>query len=199
MIRRRRRPAAAAALAVAAALALGGCTATDQLASDFRSGDGAGTGDARVTKFPAGERGDPVSFHARDTSGADVTAEQFRGKVLVVNFWYAACGPCRLEAKDLREVSAATTDTATIVGVDTRDSADSARAFVDAYDIPYANVLDVEDNAVQLAFAARTAPNTTPSTLVLDPEGRVSSRILGPVDPSTLTTLIAAAAATPSA
>jgi peroxiredoxin len=185
-----RRPLAAA-LAVAAVLALGGCTATDELASDFRSGDGAAAGDARVTEFPVGERGDPISFRAPDESGAEVTAEQFRGKVLVVNFWYAACGPCRLEAKDLREVSAATTDTATFLGVDTRDSADSVRAFVDTYDIPYANVLDVEDNAVQLAFAARTAPNTTPSTLVLDPEGRVSSRILGPVDPST--------AATPSA
>lgn len=195
---RRRRPAAAAVLAVAAALALGGCTGTDQLASDFRSGDGAGTGDARVTEFPAGERGDPVSFHARDTSGADVTAEQFRGKVLVVNFWYAACGPCRAEAADLREVSTATTDSAVFLGVNTQDSAASADAFVATYDIPYENVLDVEDNAVQLAFAARTAPNATPSTLVLDPEGRVSSRILGPVDPSTLTTLIAAAgAATP--
>jgi len=192
-----RRSLVAAALAVAAALTLGGCTATDELASDFRSGDGGGAGPARVTEFPVGERGDPISFRAPDASGADVTAEQFRGKVLVVNFWYAACGPCRLEAKDLREVSAATTDTATFLGVDTRDSADSVRAFVDTYDIPYANVLDVEDNAVQLAFAARTAPNATPSTLVLDPEGRVSSRILGPVDPSTLTTLIATAAATP--
>jgi hypothetical protein len=47
---------------------------------------------------------------------------------------------------------------------------------------------------VQLAFADRTAPNTTPSTLVLDPEGRVSARILGVVDPGTLTALIATAA-----
>ncbi|MBF4618845.1 MULTISPECIES: TlpA family protein disulfide reductase [Clavibacter] len=192
-----RRPLVAAALALAAALTLGGCTATDQLASDFHTGDGAGSRDDRVTEFPVGERGDPISFRAPDASGAEVTAEQFRGKVLVVNFWYAACGPCRLEAKDLREVSAATTDTATFLGVDTSDSADTVTSFVDAYDIPYANVLDVEDNAVQLAFAARTAPNATPSTLVLDPEGRVSARILGPVDPSTLTTLIATAAATP--
>jgi peroxiredoxin len=193
-----RRPAAAA-LAVVTALALGGCSAADELASEFRSGDGGGSGGARVTEFPLGERGDPISFRAPDSSGTDVTAEQFRGKVLVVNFWFAGCGPCRLEAKDLREVSASTTDTASFLGVDTRDSADSVRAFVESYEIPYENVLDVEDNAVQLAFAARTAPNATPSTVVLDPEGRVSSRILGPVDPSTLTTLIATAAATPSA
>ncbi|MBM7411408.1 peroxiredoxin [Clavibacter michiganensis] len=194
MIRR----TAAAALVLAAALALGGCTATDQLASDFRSGDGAGngtvSGDGRVTEFAADDRGEPVSFTAEDPTGATVTAEQFRGKVLVVNFWYAECGPCRVEAADLRQVSAATADTATFLGVNTRNSAASVDAFVRTFDIPYANVLDGQDSAVQLAFAARTAPNTTPSTLVLDPEGRVSARILGVVDAGTLTELIATVA-----
>jgi peroxiredoxin len=191
-----RRAAAVATLALAAALVLSGCTATDELAQSFRSGDSTGkvSGAGRVTEFPPGERGDPVSFSAPDTSGQTVTADQFRGKVLVVNFWYAECGPCRAEAKDLREVSAASTDTATFLGVDVRDSAASVDAFVQTYGIPYENVLDVEDDAVQLAFAARTAPNMTPSTLVLDPDGRVSARILGPVDPGTLTALIATAA-----
>ncbi len=128
-----------------------------------------------------------------------MTAEQFRGKVLVVNFWYAECGPCRLEAKDLNKVSEATTDTAAFLGVNTRDSAANADAFVRTFGVPYDTVLDVEDNSVQLAFADRTAPNATPSTIVLDPEGRVSARILGLVDTSTLTTLIATAAATPPA
>lgn len=193
MIRR----ALAAFLAVVAALALAGCTASDDLAQRSRSAADTGTvsGDGRVTEFASGDRGDPVSFTAQDPAGATVTAEQFRGRVLVVNFWYSECGPCRVEAKDLREVSAATADTATFLGVNTRNSAASVDAFVRTFQIPYENVLDVEDSAVQLAFAARTAPNTTPSTLVLDPEGRVSARILGVVDPGTLTALIATAAA----
>jgi peroxiredoxin len=194
-----RRPVAAA-LAVVTALVLGGCTATDDLAERSRSASGTGTvsGEGRVTEFAAGERGDPVSFTAQDTAGVTVTAEQFRGRVLVVNFWYAECGPCRVEADDLREVSAATADTATFLGVNTRNSPASVDAFVDTFDIPYENVLDVEDSAVQLAFAARTAPNTTPSTLVLDAEGRVSARVLGVVDPGTLTALIATAATPPA-
>lgn len=140
-----------------------------------------------------------MAFVSDDTAGTAVTAEQFRGKVLVVNFWYAECGPCRLEAKDLNEVSAATTDTAMFLGVNTRDSAANADAFVRAFDVPYDTVVDAQDSSVQLAFAERTAPNATPSTIVLDPEGRVSARILGLVDPSTLTTSIATAAATPPA
>jgi peroxiredoxin len=191
-----RRAAALAALVLAVGVAVSGCTAGDDLAQQFRSGDGKGyvSGDGRVTEFAVGDRGEPVSFASEDASGATVTAEQFRGRVLVVNFWYAECGPCRLEAEDLREVSAATTDTATFLGVNTRDSAANVEAFVQTFEVPYENVLDVEDSAVQLAFADRTAPNATPSTIVLDPEGRVSARILGLVDQSTLRALIATAA-----
>ncbi|MEW5096563.1 TlpA family protein disulfide reductase [Clavibacter michiganensis] len=195
------RPASLLAGALVLVAALSGCTASDDLAQQFRSGDGKGyiSGDGRVTESSVEDRGEPVTFASDDTAGTTVTAEQFRGKVLVVNFWYAECGPCRLEAKDLNKVSEATTDTAAFLGVNTRDSAANADAFVRTFGVPYDTVLDVEDNSVQLAFADRTAPNATPSTIVLDPEGRVSARILGLVDPSTLTTLIATAAATPPA
>ncbi|MBD5380322.1 MAG: TlpA family protein disulfide reductase [Clavibacter sp.] len=115
----------AAAVALVAAIALAGCTATDDLAQRSRSGDGVMSGDGRVTEFTSDDRGEPVSFTAEDPAGATVTADQFRGKVLVVNFWYAECGPCRVEAADLRDVSAATADTATFLGVNTRNSAAS--------------------------------------------------------------------------
>ena len=196
-----RRPASLLAGALVLAAALSGCTASDDLAQRFRSGDGKGyiSGDGRVTEFGVEDRGGPVTFTTADTAGTTVTADQFRGKVLVVDFWYAECGPCRLEARDLNRVSAETTDTAAFLGVNTRDSAANADAFVRTFGVPSDTVLDVEDSSVQLAFADTTAPNATPSTIVLDREGRVSARILGLVDPSTLTTLITAAAATPTA
>jgi thiol-disulfide isomerase/thioredoxin len=195
------RPASLLASALVLAAALSGCTASDDLAQQFRSGDGKGyiSGDGRVTEFSAEDRGEPVAFASEDTSGGTVTADEFRGKVLVVNFWYSECGPCRLEAEDLNGVSTATIDTAAFLGVNTRDSAANADAFIRTFDVPYDTVLDVEDSSVQMAFADKTAPNATPSTIVLDPEGRVSARILGLVDPSTLATLIATAAATPPA
>ena len=48
-----------------------------------------------------------------------------------------------------------------------------------------------EDGAVKLAFAERTPINATPTTLVLDGEGRVAARIIGQLpDASILTTLV---------
>lgn len=168
----------------------------DSLAQQYKSGDTKNyiSGDGAVTEFAAKDRGEPVEFTTTDLSGKTLTAEKLRGKVAVLNFWYASCAPCRAEAKDLAKVSSSTADTATFVGVNVRDSATTADAFVRTFNVPYDNVTDYDSGAVQLAFAGRNAPNSTPATIVLDKQGRVSSRILGQINASVLATLVEDAA-----
>jgi hypothetical protein len=48
-----------------------------------------------------------------------------------------------------------------------------------------------QDGAIKLAFAERTPINATPTTLVIDKEGRVAARIIGQLlDASILETLV---------
>ncbi len=173
-------------------LTMAGCTQSDGLAAQYRAGDTKNyiSGDGAVTEFPAKDRGDQITFTTKDLDGKAITAKQFRGKPLVLNFWYASCAPCRAEADDLAAVSQDTADEARFIGVNVRDSAGTADAFVRSYKVPYDNVVDAESGAVQLAFAGRTAPNSTPSTIVLDSNGRVSARILGPINQNVLATLV---------
>jgi peroxiredoxin len=180
----------AGALAIAA---LAGCS-NDALAKQYADGSGknyiAGSG---VTEVKASDRGKPIEFTAQTADGHTVSASQFRGQVLVLNFWYAQCGPCRIEAKDLQKISQQFDGKgATFLGVNTRDSTHDVKSFDKAFGVTYDSILDAADGSVQLAFSGSMRPNATPTTIVLDKQGRVAARIEGPINdqPSTLTTLI---------
>lgn len=170
------------ALAATAVLLLAGCTPADPLADEYADGSGQGyiTGDGAFTEIPPAERGDSITFEGPAVSGGTVSSDQFDGEVYVVNFWYASCPPCRVEAPDLAAVSA-DYDDVPFLGVNTYDAADVAKLFETKFGIPYDSVLDAGSASVQLAFAGsgEYAPNAVPTTLVVDREGRVAARISG--------------------
>ncbi|WP_209560233.1 TlpA disulfide reductase family protein [Frigoribacterium sp. PvP032] len=190
----------AVAAASALALVLTGCTAqSDPLAEQYRAGgtenyiSGAGT----VTERPMSERTDPVEFTGTTDEGDEFSRADHDGEVVVLNFWYASCPPCRKEAPDLQQLSVDFADQGVqFVGVNVRDQADTARAFAEKFDITYPSIVDTNDGAVQLALAGTIAPNAVPTTIVLDKQGRIAARVLGGLDgPSTLKTLISDAVA----
>ena len=182
-----------ATLAAVATLALTGCT-NDPLAEQYREGSGKGyiAGDGSWTEIPADERDESIEFSGVDQNGDPVSSDDFAGEVLVVNFWYAACAPCRAEAPDLVELSGEYADKgANFLGVNVRDQAETAIAFDETYGIQYPSIIDTNDGAVKLAFSGSVPPNAVPTTLVLDAEGRIAARIVGQLrDPSILDTLI---------
>lgn len=185
--------AGAAVLAAAVVMTLAACT-NDPLAEQYRAGDNKGyiAGDFAVDEIPAAERGEPVEFAATTESGDPVGSADYLGGVLVVNFWYAACGPCRAEAEDLEEayVSFAGEDVA-FLGINTIDSAEAAAAFAETYGVTYPSAIASETPDIKLAFAEKTPIQATPTTLVLDAEGRVAARIIGQLpDASILKTLV---------
>jgi thiol-disulfide isomerase/thioredoxin len=167
---------------VAAALLLSGCSANDPLAEQYQSGSGQGyvSGDG-LEEIRPGDRDAPVAFEGESIEGETVGSAELAGSVTVVNFWYAACPPCRLEAPILAQLSEEYDDVA-FVGVNTRDYADQARIFEQEYGIGYPSILDVDSASVQLAFAGEVPPNAVPTTLVLDREGRVAARISGVIE-----------------
>jgi len=178
---------------VAGALALvvlSGCASADGVAVDYGDGQGYVSGDGAYLEIPAADRGAPVDFSGPSIDGTEIGSAELAGQVAVVNFWYAGCPPCRLEAPDLAELSVELDDVP-FVGVNVYDTSDVARVFNEENDIAYPSILDVASGAVQLAFAGSVAPNAVPTTLVLDREGRVAARISGLLrDPDILRSMI---------
>ncbi|MDJ0348880.1 TlpA disulfide reductase family protein [Cryobacterium sp. PH29-G1] len=181
-----------AGLAVGALL-LSGCS-SDPLAEQYREGSSKGfiAGDGSVTEIAVANRGQAIEFSGVTETGETVTSADQLGEVLVVNFWYASCAPCRAEASDLQDINEQFENQgASFLGVNVRDQAPNAIAFNETYGVTYPSVLDVDAGAMQLAFSGSIPPNAVPTTLVLDAEGRVAARILGQVSsPSILETLI---------
>ncbi|MBO9627339.1 MAG: TlpA family protein disulfide reductase [Microbacterium sp.] len=190
---RLRRGAVGAALAAVFVVGLTAC-APDAVSDSFLSGDNTGyvAADGAVVEIPVADRGEPVSFGGVTESGEKFDSADIAGQVAVVNFWYAGCAPCRVEAGALEEVwQKFDGQGVSFIGVNTRDQADTAKAFSDEYGVTYPSLIDVDTAEAKLAFAAAVPIQATPTTLVLDKQGRVAARIIGPIDsPSILSTLV---------
>ena len=183
----------AVAVATASVVLLAACTASDPLAEQYGGGTDQGwvSGDGSTVELPPDARGEPVVFEGVDEQGDPISSGDYLGDVYVVNFWWAACPPCRVEAPDLVAVAEDYADVP-FLGVNTQDGPGQALTFAEEFGVPYPSILDADDAAVQLAFAGSgMPPNAVPSTLVLDREGRVAARISGLVrDASILAAMI---------
>jgi thiol-disulfide isomerase/thioredoxin len=180
----------------ASLLALGllaGC-ANDPLAEQYSDGTQANyiSGEGVYKEFTPEQRTEPVEFSSVTDTGEDVSSADYAGSVYVVNFWFAGCPPCRLEAPDLQELSETYAEQGvSFLGVNTYDQPDTALAFARKFGVTYPSVIDANDVSVQYAFSGSVPPNAVPTTLVVDREGRVAARWSGLIsDPSIVAAMI---------
>lgn len=181
------------ATVIAAALLLSGCAA-DPLAEQYSEGADSGyaSADRTISEFAPADRGETVVFDGTTDAGLTVFSDDYVGEVLVVNFWYAACAPCRVEAPDLAALSAKYQDAgASFLGVNVYDQPETSLAFARKFNIAYPSIIDANSGTVRLAFAGHAPPSAVPTTLVLDKQGRVAARFIGLIEaPSILDTII---------
>ena len=172
-----------AVMMVLASLVTVSCTSTsDALAEQYRDGSGANyiSGDGAITVLAPESRSDSVQFEGDLDTGEFFSSSVYAGSVMVVNFWYAGCPPCRVEAADLESLHQQfLLDGVAFVGVNIFDQAPTALTFANEFGVSYGSIMDVETGSVRLAFAGQVAPNAVPTTLVLDKQSRVSARISG--------------------
>lgn len=175
---------------IAVALLVAGCGGSAEAEAGSVPEAGYVAGDGSIVLVPPSER-----VAAPDVVGPTLDGETFRladhrGDVVVLNVWASWCAPCRAEAPTLAALSEELqAQGVTFVGLDTRDSDASARAFIDRFGIDYANVID-RDGQLQLLFSDTLPPQAIPSTLVIDREGRVAGRVLGKASESALRGMI---------
>ena len=183
------------AVGMAAVLTLGvaACSSDpNSVAAQARAGDRKGfvSGDGTVERVAGDKRDQPVVLRGTTVDGKAWALDQARGKVVVLNVWGSWCGPCVAEAGDLQKVWSTYSHAGKpvqFVGLDFKEGADAGAAFLRSRGITYPS-LGYDGGAPVLALRGK-AP-TVPTTLVLDQRGRIAARVLGPVNPSTLSGLV---------
>jgi len=161
--------------------------------SDDTDGDlGVSPGLAR---FAEADRKDAPSIAGPVVSGSGRASISHPGSVVVVNVWQSTCGPCRGEADELEAAARTTREEAVFVGLDVVDQRSAAQAFLRTSRSSYAHIFDPDAQQL-LKFNGVLPVQAIPSTAVIDKQGRIAARVIGPVSARTLTQLVAEAAAT---
>jgi thiol-disulfide isomerase/thioredoxin len=183
-----------ATLVLGTTLLISGCASgTDGLSQQFRNGDNKNyiQGDGTISEWAKSSRQAPVVWKGVPENGGVLGSANLTGVVTVLNFWYAGCAPCRAESKDLVALSEEfAKQHVQFIGVNVRDTASTAKAFERNFGVTYPSIIDNNTGSVVLAFTGIVSPQAVPTTLVIDKQGRVSSRILGRIEKGTLKALI---------
>jgi thiol-disulfide isomerase/thioredoxin len=114
----------------------------------------------------------------KDLQGGDQRLDQWRGKVVVVNFWATWCPPCREEIPGLIDVQRRLGPNGVqIVGI-AIDSADNTREYASNIGINYPIVLGGMET-IDLVRALGNKAGGLPFTVILNRQGKVAGTHLG--------------------
>lgn len=124
--------------------------------------------------------GSAVQTLVGDLEGRRHALADWKGKVVVVNFWATWCPPCLAEIPDLITFAKSPSDRLVLVGVDLlateKDGVAGVVRFAAEHKMTWTQLTDTGD--LQQAFGVTAVP----TTVVLDPSGRLVDRKVGPVD-----------------
>ena len=119
------------------------------------------------------------NFTLKDSEGADVSLADYKGKVVLLNFWATWCGPCKIEMPWFVEFQRKYKDqgfTVLAVSLD-EEGWDVVKPFLEEMELNFPVLLGNDEMADE--FGGIMA---LPTTLIIDKEGQIVSRHMGLVE-----------------
>ncbi len=119
-----------------------------------------------------------LDFKLKDINGASVNLADYKGKVVLVNFWATWCGPCKVEIPEFAQVYSEYKDQGfVILGVLANDTPtkDQLHAFMTEYKMTYPVLFSNEQ--IESAFGSVWA---LPTSFLVGRDGKVCAKQLGP-------------------
>jgi len=122
-----------------------------------------------------------LGFILKSPDGEDVRLSDYRGRPLIVNFWYTTCPPCRYETPTFIHLVDKYRDTGfTVLGISVSDTPEEIKAFAAEFGINYPLFVAKDRPDVMEAYRAIMA---YPVSWFVKPDGRVFLKHLGSQSP----------------
>ncbi|MBZ5577250.1 MAG: TlpA family protein disulfide reductase [Acidobacteriia bacterium] len=130
---------------------------------------------------PMKDRKVAPDFTAKDARGAELKLSDYRGRVVLVNFWATWCGPCRIEIPWFVAFEKAYRDRGfTVIGVSMDEEGwQAVKPYIAQQLVNYPVVIGTD------ALAQRYGDiRSLPTTFLIDREGKIAARHVGLVSKS---------------
>ncbi len=126
-------------------------------------------------------QGEPLpDFTLTDMQGNSHTLSDYRGKVVMVNFWATYCGPCIKEMPSMQRLKEKLGDKPfAILAVDMAEEKADVNAFLNKHQIEvnFPILLNPEGDVVENWMIT-----AVPTTFVIDPEGKIRYALFGGIE-----------------
>jgi peroxiredoxin len=122
-------------------------------------------------------------FTLERLGGGTSSLTEFRGKVVLLNFWATWCGPCRAEMPSLEALSHEfRSQDFLVVGISTDyEGAEIVQPFMDSFGLTFSILLDP-----QMQVNDRFEVRSLPTSIVLDRRGVIRHKFFGAMDWNTV-------------
>ncbi len=116
----------------------------------------------QCTRSPSGEGSPEVgrpapNFTLADLSGRQVSLDQFRGRIVMLDFWATWCGPCRMTMPVLERLQKEYPKDFTLLAINVSESPDLVRSYLAGRNMSSTVLLD-EDGRVGEAYGSESIP-----------------------------------------
>ena len=129
------------------------------------------------TLSPLSKPIDAPNFKLEDMDENEYDFSEYRGKVVLLNFWATWCPPCKREMPSMERVfQKYQSDDFTVIGVNQMEDGDRIFSFTGSLDTrPTFDILLDNDSVVSQAYEVRGLP----TTYLIDKQGKIRYRAVG--------------------
>lgn len=124
-------------------------------------------------------------------NGKEIKLSDYKGKVILLNFWATWCPPCRKELPDLSTLSTELKGKDfKMIGVSVDDNQEVLNNFLKSNNLSYTIVFEPNELVQKYMSAAGQNQNVVPQTYIIDKNGKVVEAIMGSRSKSDFLSLI---------